>query len=144
MNSESGVEARCGKHAETFDHAEIFGRDNFHAHRTDEHHAESNACAYAVRTAILVFYPCRDDHGQRYDGQQHHQSGDDHVHHILKCAGVTAVGKREHPITDCRNPLHDGEQINPCAEQFCLLPLYANAILFSITQSFMNTGTAKC
>ena len=62
--------------------------------------------------ALLLGACSDDDDHQRYDGQQHHQSGDGHVHHVLKGARVAAVAQREHPIPDRRYPLHNGEQIN--------------------------------
>ena len=49
------------------------------------------------------------------------------MHDILKGAGVAAVAQREHSVADCRDPLHDGEQINTGAQQADLLPLYADA-----------------
>ncbi len=57
VDAQRCVEACCGKYTETLDHAEILGRNDFHARCAHKHHAEGNACAYAVRTAILAFIP---------------------------------------------------------------------------------------
>ena len=61
-----------------------------------------------------------------YTHLQHHQSGCDHVHHILKGPGIAAATEREHPIPDRRDPLHDGEQINARTEQLGFLSLDAD------------------
>ena len=112
MNAKGRIEARGRKHAEALHHAEIFGRDQLHAESAHQHHAEGDRRTNTVGAAGSALNACHNDHGQRYDGQQHHQRGDDHMHHILKRPGIAAVAQREHPIPDRRDPLHDGEQIN--------------------------------
>lgn len=126
VNAQRGIEARGRKHAEALDHAKVSGGDNFHAQRADKHHGKRNGGTYTVRVTILALDSGGNDNGQRYDGQQHHQNGDDHVHHILKRPGIAAVTQWEHPIPDRRDPLHDGEQINARTEQLGFLALDAD------------------
>ena len=76
---------------------------------------------------MSVFYPGDNDYGQGHDGQKHHDTGDDHVHDILKRSGVAAVRKRKHPVSDSGDPFHRGKQPDSGAEQFSLLSLYTDA-----------------
>ena len=57
MNTESHIEARSRKYAETFYNAEIRRRHDFHSERADKHHRNGNRGAYSVRTATLFFAP---------------------------------------------------------------------------------------
>ena len=66
MNSERGVESRCGEYAEALDDAEVFGGHCLHSERADEHHAEGDRRAYPVCAAVPAFRSCGDDHAQRY------------------------------------------------------------------------------
>ena len=63
VNAQCGIESRCGKHAETLDHAEILGWNDFHAHRTDKHHGQCDSGADTIGTTVFALGSCDDDHG---------------------------------------------------------------------------------
>ena len=63
MNSERGIETRNGKHAETFDNAEICRRHDFYSQRTDKHHKKGNRGADTIGTAIFIL--CARDYDNR-------------------------------------------------------------------------------
>ena len=58
------IEACCSKHAETLDHAEILGRDDFHTHCAHKHHGQCDSGADTIRTTVFALGSCDDDHGQ--------------------------------------------------------------------------------
>ena len=76
--------------APTIDPESLRGHE-LHADRADEHHAERDRRAHAVGPAAAVLHARSNDDTQRHDRQQHHQSRDDHVHHILKRPGIAAA-----------------------------------------------------
>ena len=67
MNTESHIEARSRKYAETFYDSEIRRRHDFHSERADKHHRKGNRGAYSVRTAIFIFRARDYDNRKRRD-----------------------------------------------------------------------------
>ena len=116
VNAQRRVKARRREYAEALHNAEIANRNDFHAQRADQHHAQRDSGADGVGANGCI--PCArdDDQNQRNDRKKYHQRGNRHVHHILKFARVAAFAQREHPVADRRNPFHDGKQINARAQ----------------------------